>query len=248
MLYTAASSLYVPSTIPLAIADDSVQTNVLIDRDFHPRLTDYGIVATVPDLNAADPRGTAFPAPNVARFMAPELLNPSGFGLRDSNPTKKSDIYAYGAVMYQVSNPRFIPDMVTKGGIQVITEQQPFHRANVATVTYNIVTGKLPDRPPGPNAWLSDDVWNFISRCWSPSLNDRPDIDSAIKVLNDAADGGKGTSSRVSGASYKGRSRAAVNFSVDRRSPAESRPTEASSRRYTNSTSPSPSPTNLEDS
>jgi len=36
--------------------------------------------------------------------MAPELLNPSGFGLKNSNPTKKSDIYAFGVVTYQVIN------------------------------------------------------------------------------------------------------------------------------------------------
>ena len=35
--------------------------------------------------------------------MAPELLNPSGFGLKNSNPTKKSDIYAFGITTYQVS-------------------------------------------------------------------------------------------------------------------------------------------------
>ena len=40
--------------------------------------------------------------------MAPELLDPSGFGLKNSNPTKKSDIYAFGVVIYQVSNPCFI--------------------------------------------------------------------------------------------------------------------------------------------
>jgi hypothetical protein len=35
--------------------------------------------------------------------MAPELLNPSGFDMKNSNPTKKSDIYAFGVVTYQVS-------------------------------------------------------------------------------------------------------------------------------------------------
>ena len=38
--------------------------------------------------------------------MAPELLNPRGFGLEDGNPIEKSDVYAFGMVMYQVSDPR----------------------------------------------------------------------------------------------------------------------------------------------
>ena len=37
-------------------------------------------------------------------FMAPELLVPSKFGFMDSVPTQKSDIYAFGLVIYQVCN------------------------------------------------------------------------------------------------------------------------------------------------
>ena len=36
------------------------------------------------------------------QFVAPELLNPAGFGLNTSNPTKKSDVYSFGVVTYQV--------------------------------------------------------------------------------------------------------------------------------------------------
>ena len=43
------------------------------------------------------------PSVGTVRYMAPELLDPSGFDLRNSNPTKKSDIYAFGVVTYQVS-------------------------------------------------------------------------------------------------------------------------------------------------
>ena len=69
--------------------------------------------------------------------------------------------------------------------------------------------------------------WNFISRCWSPSRDDRPDVDFAMNALNDAADAvevrrrklyattsdqGKRTSRRVSGASYGYRSQAEVDY------------------------------------
>lgn len=101
----------------MAIADSSVQTNILIDRDSHPRITDYGLVAIIPDPDTVDPRGVVFPSPNAVRYMAPELLNPPGFGLKHSNPTKQSDVYAFGVVTYQVSNARFILSAVTKGRI-----------------------------------------------------------------------------------------------------------------------------------
>ena len=88
---------------PLTTADDYIQTNILIDRDFHPRLTDYGLIAIVSDPNTVDPGSTTSPSVGTVRYMAPELLNPSGFGLKNSNPTKKSDIYAFGITNYQVS-------------------------------------------------------------------------------------------------------------------------------------------------
>lgn len=55
-------------------------------------------------------------------------------------------------------------------------------------VIYNVVSGERPSRPPGPTEWLSDDVWDFISRCWSPLWDSRPDVNFAMNVLNDMAD------------------------------------------------------------
>ena len=78
--------------------------------------------------------------------------------------------------------------MATQARIQVLTRQKPFPGVKDRVVMYNVVIGKRPARPPGPNEWVSDDVWNLISRCWSPSLDDRPDVDHAMNVLNDAAD------------------------------------------------------------
>ena len=109
----------------------------------------------------------------------------------------------------------------------MITGQQFFPGAKDGVIIYNVVTGERPSRPPGPNEWLSDDVWNFISRCWSPSRDGRPDVDFAMNALNDAADAvevrrrklyptnsdqGKRTSRRVSGASCGYRSWAEINY------------------------------------
>jgi len=84
-----------PLTIP--------QTNIVIDRDFNPRLTDYGLIAIVSDPTTVDPGSTTSPTIGTVRYMGPELLNPPGFGLTSSNPTKRSDIYAFGMTTYQVS-------------------------------------------------------------------------------------------------------------------------------------------------
>lgn len=125
--------------------------------------------------------------------MAPELLDPPGFGMKDGNPTKECDIYAFGVVTYQVSRLCFILGAITEGSTQVITGKQPFPTANIGRVICNIVTGNRPTRPSGSNEWLLDDVWRLISRSWSPSWNDRPHAIFAMNVLVDAADAVEGS-------------------------------------------------------
>jgi serine/threonine protein kinase len=173
--------------------------------------------------------------------MAPELLNPSDFGLKSSNPTKKSDIYAFGMTVYQVSNAFFISSTAINGAIQVITEQQPFPETEDGMIVYNVVTGERQGRPLESNEWVSDDVWNFISRCWSPSWDGRPDVNFAMNALNDAADAvearrrklytatkdrGKRTSRRESSASQGCSHEQILTVVIVRCSPAKSRPIE----------------------
>lgn len=144
-------------------------TNILIDRHSRPRLSDYGITPIISDPTIVDPGSTTSPSAGTVRYMSPELLNPSGFGIKNSNPTSKSDIYSFGVVMYQV-----------------ITGIQPFWGAKDGVIIYNVVTGQRPGRP---NEGISNDLWRFISDCWSSSLDERPDSQSVASILNDAVDG-----------------------------------------------------------
>ena len=139
------------------------------------------------DPNIVEPGNTASPSVGTVRYMAPELLNPSGFDLENSIPTKTSDIYAFGVVIYQVSFACWVLGTAIKGSVQVTSGQQPFPRAKDSVIIFNIVTGERPDRPPDPNEWVSDNVWKFISRCWSPSLDSRPDVKLVTNTLTDAA-------------------------------------------------------------
>ena len=126
----------------------------------------------------------------------------------------------------------------------MLTEQQPFPGTKDGVIIYTVVTGDRPGRPLAPSEWLSDDVWNFISRCWSPSWEGRPDVNFAINALNDAADvveverrklytatndQGQRTSHRVPGASCGSYHEQILTIVLNRRSPAKSRPTEAPS-------------------
>jgi len=99
-------------------ANDPSQKNILIDKDFHSRLTDYGLVPIVSGPNALDSGPEASPYAGNARYMAPELLDPPGSDPKNGNPTKKSDIYAFGVVTYQVSDLCFISGVTTEAAFR----------------------------------------------------------------------------------------------------------------------------------
>jgi len=171
-----------------------------------------------------DPGSATTPSAGAVRYMAPELLNPSGFGLEDSIPTKESDIYAFGMVTYQVRNPRFIISSIVQRSVQIITGHQPFPGAKDGLIIYNIVAGERPGRPLDPNEWVSDNVWYLISRCWSSSLKSRPDAKLAKNTLTDAVEAGHETlhatangqreiiRRRVSGTLYFHRPRVVIDY------------------------------------
>ena len=63
-------------------------------------LADFGFMTMV--LDPQNPMsGTTLQGGTLA-FMAPELLAPSRFGLKNANPTQEGDIYAFGLVILQV--------------------------------------------------------------------------------------------------------------------------------------------------
>ena len=78
--------------------------------------------------------------------------------------------------------------MIINESAQVVTGEQPFPGVKDSIIISRIITGERPGRPPGSNEWVSDGIWNFIFRCWSPSCERRPDVDFAINTLSDAAD------------------------------------------------------------
>jgi len=89
---------YSPSAAPLLTAEAIPQSNILIDRNCHPRLTDYGLPLQF------DLMEGGFHPYNDLQYLAPELLDPSFFGLENRTPSKESDIFAFGMVSYQVSH------------------------------------------------------------------------------------------------------------------------------------------------
>lgn len=50
----------------------------------------------------------SFTIGGTTRWMSPELLDPERFGASDDRPTKKSDCYALGMVVYEVRTVDFL--------------------------------------------------------------------------------------------------------------------------------------------
>ena len=102
-------------------AHDNNQANVLIGVDFHACLTDFGFstfisvehpAASKTSLISASSDGSlmSFTAGGTARWMSPELLVPYQFGATDYRPTKQSNCYAFGMVIYEVRANGAVPN------------------------------------------------------------------------------------------------------------------------------------------
>ena len=73
-----------------------MQSNVLLDYDFHVRIADFGLTRDS-DATATTNRSMSY------RFAAPELFGSDGTEDDDRlKRTEKTDVYAFGCLYYEV--------------------------------------------------------------------------------------------------------------------------------------------------
>ena len=77
------------------------QSNILVDSRGTARLADFGLL-TMADLSTHPLSVTAVSSVGTFRWMSPELLDPSRSS-SNGRPTRESDCYALGMVIYEVS-------------------------------------------------------------------------------------------------------------------------------------------------
>ena len=92
---------------------DHLQANILINQGLRACLADFGLSTVVGMERRAAANASltsvysmaslmSFNAGGTHRWMSPELLDPDQFGITDCRPTKQSDCYALGMVVYEV--------------------------------------------------------------------------------------------------------------------------------------------------
>jgi hypothetical protein len=99
------------------------------------------------------------------RWMSPELFDPEQFGPVLSRPTKYSDCYALGMVIYETISGRL-----------------PFYQCAGGTILLKIMKGERPPQEP----WFTGGLWKMLQKCWSPEPNDRPSVEEVLRCLEQA--------------------------------------------------------------
>ncbi|KAG2740308.1 hypothetical protein P692DRAFT_20911863, partial [Suillus brevipes Sb2] len=102
----------------------------------------------------------------AVRWAAPELLSGEE---SISVATTQSDMYSFGNII-----------------LQVLTENVPWcHLIRDFQISYQVVIeGKMHPRPN--DAYVTDQYWNFMTRCWSMTITDRPLAKEAVQFVGSA--------------------------------------------------------------
>ena len=139
---------------------------------------------------------TNFLSKTVASFggtlcwMSPELLDPQRFG-SDGCPTRESDCYALGMVIYEVSRAHLLRWSLVYPS-QVLTGlSRPFHHIfppmSLPAVLSAVLRGERPRKPlDAEPLGFSDTLWELIQLCWSESISTRPPAQRLLDYFSPA--------------------------------------------------------------
>ena len=129
-------------------------------------LADFGLATIASDVTNVTSSNSFLPG-GTFRWMSPELFDPGELSPKDGRPTKSSDRYALGMVIYEV-----------------LSGKVPFFRTPDLLVLGKVLKGERPSKPRGAEGtWFTENVWDTLERCWRPSPGDRPSVEHVLCCL-----------------------------------------------------------------
>lgn len=136
------------------------KANILVDQIGNARLADFGLLTIISDpTNLLS--SSSYAHGGTARWMSPELIDPQQFGFKKSRPTKSSDCYALGMVIYET-----------------ISGFLPFYEHTDLNVFVKVLKGERPRRESG----FTKTLWEMMKLCWAQP-GARPSVRSVLQCL-----------------------------------------------------------------
>ena len=106
-------------------------------------------------------------------WMSPELLDTSRSGSK-GRPTRESDRYALGMVIYEVGR-LYSSHWSLIDPYQVLTGLRPFYNLYSYSPVIAVARGERPGEPrDAESLGFSNRLWELVRRCWSESSSARP--------------------------------------------------------------------------
>ena len=160
------------------------QANILIDNTGAARVGDFGLMIMA-DLSTVLLSETMVSSGGTLCWMSPELLDPQRFE-SGGRPTRESDCYALGMVIYEVGW-LYSPQWPLIHTSQVLTGLRPFHRLRGYTPVAAVLKGERPEKPVDADALgFSQTLWGLVQLCWNESSSARPTARQLLDYLSSA--------------------------------------------------------------
>jgi len=155
---------YVSETPTECIISQRLKLNIMVDEAGRAVLADFSLITLIPDQSTI--LSTCIDGGSV-RWMSPELLDPESYGLKKVRPTRESDCYALGMVVYEV-----------------LSGCSPYGTNNSFIILRKVLEGERPERPEGKTGKLfTDEIWDVAELCWKPEPSERAKARDVLECL-----------------------------------------------------------------
>ena len=153
-----------PMITLLHLCSPDSKANILVNRNGRACLAGFGLLTMAEEQPAYTPSSMQG---GTVRWMSPELIAPEMFGLKVGRPTKESDYYGLGMVVYEV-----------------LSGETPFGPDRNFTIIWKILWGKRPERPQGEGGKpFTNDMWSMLEDCWKHQPQDRMSASAVLLRL-----------------------------------------------------------------